>query len=140
MARRLIVDTGILIAIEHGQLSSTDTFNLDDDVVMAAVTAAELVHGAELATGDRRQQRQEFVESVLDLVPVINYDLAVARTHGQLLAHTQRVGRKRGAHDLMIAATAAVSHRVLLTTDDRASFDDLPGVQCSILKTSTAKK
>lgn len=45
-----------------------------------------------------------------------------------LLAHARRTGRPRGAHDLQIAATAAATGRLVLTTDRRA-FDGLPGVR-----------
>jgi hypothetical protein len=34
------------------------------------------------------------------------YDRVVANHHGALLAHVQRTGGTRGAHDLIIAATA----------------------------------
>jgi len=34
----------------------------------------------------------------------------------------------RGAHDLIIAAHAAESGRLVLTRDDKARFGDLPGV------------
>jgi tRNA(fMet)-specific endonuclease VapC len=39
----------------------------------------------------------------------------------------RRAGRPRGAHDLIIAATAAAAGRTVVTADRRA-FDGLPGV------------
>jgi len=60
-------------------------------------------------------------------VSVENYDLRVARAHGALLAHSQRTGRPRGAHDLIIAATARASERVVVTMDVDG-FSNLPGV------------
>jgi tRNA(fMet)-specific endonuclease VapC len=44
-----------------------------------------------------------------------------------LLAHVGRTGRARGAHDLIIAATAAARDRFVVSTDS-AGFADLPGV------------
>jgi tRNA(fMet)-specific endonuclease VapC len=99
----------------------------EDDIAIAAVTAAELLVGVELADAKRRKKRAEFVESVLALVPVEAYDLGVARTHAGLLAHTHRSGRARGAHDLLIAATALQRDRAIVTAD-AAGFADLPGV------------
>jgi tRNA(fMet)-specific endonuclease VapC len=64
---------------------------------------------------------------VLSIVPVETYDLGVARTHARLLAHPQRSGRARGAHDLLIAATALDQERTVVTVD-AAGFDELPGV------------
>ncbi len=99
----------------------------EDDIAIAAVTAAELLVGVELAEGKRRQRRRSFVESVLASVPVEPYDLDVARVHASLLAHTRRSGRPRGAHDLLIAATALTRSRIVVSADP-AGFADLPGL------------
>ncbi|WP_239149639.1 hypothetical protein [Streptomyces sp. SID12501] len=55
----------------------------------------------------------------------------MARVHARLLAHVRKEGKPRDAHDLIIAATAATTARILLTTDGKAAFDDLPGVHAS---------
>ena len=57
----------------------------------------------------------------------MSYDIDVARTHTQLLVAVRKAGRPRGAHDLIIAATALATGRVVVTSD-RLGFDDLPGV------------
>ena len=61
-------------------------------------------------------------------LPVIPYDLSVAHEHAFLLTAVRRVGRPRGAHDLLIAATARATQRAVVTADAPA-FDDLPGVE-----------
>ncbi|MGH3025347.1 MAG: PIN domain-containing protein, partial [Gaiellaceae bacterium] len=99
----------------------------DDDVAIAAITAAELLVGVELSHGKAKQRRAGFVEDVLASLPVEPYDLEVARTHAGLLAHTRRSGRPRGAHDLLIAATALTRGRTVVSADP-AGFADLPGV------------
>jgi tRNA(fMet)-specific endonuclease VapC len=99
----------------------------DDDVAIAAITAAELLVGAELAVGARATRRRSFVADLLSALPVLVYDLDVARMHARLLAHTRRSGRPRGAHDLLIAATAAAVGRTVVTCDP-SGFADLPGV------------
>ena len=45
----------------------------------------------------------------------------------RLLAAVRQAGRPRGAHDLLIAATALASNGVVITADE-SDFDDLPGV------------
>ena len=100
----------------------------EDDVAIAAVTAAELLVGVELATARHRERRRQFVEAVLGTIPVEGYDLAVARAHARLLAAVRRTGRPRGAHDLIVAATAVSTDREVLTTD-ASGFAGLPGVQ-----------
>jgi tRNA(fMet)-specific endonuclease VapC len=99
----------------------------EDDVAMAAVTIAELLLGVELADQARRKARERYVARVLATIPSEPYDADVARAHAQLLAHTRRSGQPRGAHDLIIAATALARGRSVVTTDV-AGFDGLPGV------------
>lgn len=98
-----------------------------DDVVIAAITAAELLVGVELSQGKSKQRRGHFVESVFSTIPIEPYDLDVARTHASLLAHTRRSGRPRGAHDLLIAATALTHSRAVVTADP-SGFESLPGL------------
>jgi tRNA(fMet)-specific endonuclease VapC len=97
----------------------------EDDVVMAAVTAAELL--VELEDGRRRRARERYVTDVLATIPTEPYDLDVARVHARLLAHTRKAGRPRGAHDLIIAATALTRGRTIVTAD-APGFEDLPGI------------
>lgn len=134
MARRLIIDTGVLIASERARSELAAVIAEDDDLVVAAITVAELRTGIELATEAHRAARSEFLVTVLESLPVEPYELATAEAHGRLLAHVHRSGAKRGAHDLIIAATAVATSRTVLTTDGNAHFDDLPGVDCIVVR------
>lgn len=125
---RLIVDTGVLVAIERGTTIAPDVIPDDADIAVAAITAAELLVGVELADEHRRATRGATVEAILQTFDALPFDLEVARHHATLLAHARRSGRPRGAHDLQIAATARASGRIVVTTDHSA-FDDLPGVR-----------
>lgn len=133
MGRRLIIDTGVLIASERARSELAALITEDDDLVVAAVTVAELRTGIELAPERHRGPRSEFLVKVLETLPVEPYELATAEAHGRLLAHAHRSGTKRGAHDLIIAATAVATNRTVLTTDRNAHFDDLPGVDCIVV-------
>ena len=133
MARRLIIDTGVLIASERSRTGLMGVVSEDDDLVIAAITVAELRTGIELANVRHRAARAEFLVKVLETLPVEPYDLATAEVHGRLLAHVHRSGTKRGAYDLMIAATALATKRIVLTTDRSANFHDLPGVDCIVV-------
>ncbi|PZU45475.1 MAG: VapC toxin family PIN domain ribonuclease [Microbacterium sp.] len=127
MGRRLIVDTGVLVSVERSGAGAT--LDRDDDVVMAAVTLGELLAGVALADDQRRGARERFVAGIREIVPVIEYDERVAEAHALLLAHARRTGAPRGAHDLIIAATAIATDRILFTTDRAARFAELPGVR-----------
>ncbi len=99
----------------------------NDDVAIAAITVAELKVGIRLAEGRRREQRERFVTAVLDAVSVEPYELDVAEAHAALLAHVRQTGTPRGAHDLIIAATARARGRQIVSLDQRG-FADLPEV------------
>jgi tRNA(fMet)-specific endonuclease VapC len=117
----------VLIAAERLGSALDELIGDEDDVVMAAVTAAELLVAVELAHEQRRAARERYVADVLAAIPTEPYDLDVARVHARLLAHTRRSGRPRGAHDLIIAATALTRGRTVVTAD-APGFEDLPGV------------
>lgn len=124
---RLLLDTTFLIDAVRSDTSLDEVINDDDDVAVAAITMAELQVGGELSKGKTRHSRQTLVDDIVASLPIIDYDLVVARTHSQLLMAVRRQGRPRGAHDLIIAASALSSNRLLVTAD-RTAFRDLPGV------------
>ena len=98
-----------------------------DDVAVAAITIAELMVGVQLADARRRDQRERFVAAVLEAVPIEPYDLDVAAAHASLLAYVRGAGKPRGAHDLIIAATARARDRQVVSSD-QVAFVELPGV------------
>jgi tRNA(fMet)-specific endonuclease VapC len=134
MARRVILDTGVLIAIERGRVD-VDTVLGADDAAIAAITATELLVGVERADDAHKQARAVHVEALLSSLPVEAYDLGVARVHARLAVEAMSKGRPRFAYDMMIAATAAATNRILLTTDANAGFDQLTGVRAKVLST-----
>ena len=123
----VLLDTTFLIDAERADNHLDDWIHEDDDVAIAAITVAELVVGVELASHDAKANRQAYVDDILTSIPVISYDRDVALEHAQLLVAVRQTGRPRGAHDLVIAATARATNRILLTADQSA-FTDLPGV------------
>ena len=123
---RLLLDTTFLVEADRGG----DLDHLvgdDEDVAIAAITVAELLVGVLLSDRRRRPARQAFVDDIVAHVPVLDYDLDVAGAHAELLAEVRRQGRPRGAHDLVIAATAKSSSRTVVTADASA-FEQLSGV------------
>ncbi|WP_462203821.1 PIN domain-containing protein [Frankia sp. CcWB3] len=132
MARRVILDTGVLIALERGTLDVDALLGLDDAAI-AAVTAMELLVGVERADEARRQACAVRVEAILSSLPIEPYTLGVARVHARLAVAAMASGRPRSAYDMAIAATAAATSRVLLTTDTRAGFDELAGVRSELV-------
>lgn len=134
MAERLILDTSVLIAAERGHLAFAAAAGDDADAAVPAIVLAEYLTGVHLAATDKqRTARKEFLDRVLQALPIETYTQRVAERHAELLAHVHRSGTTRGAHDLIIAATALATGRTVLTTDARAGFDQLPGVNARLL-------
>jgi tRNA(fMet)-specific endonuclease VapC len=116
-----------LVDAERRGDSLDQAIDYGDDVSIAAITMAELRVGVQMAKGRRQEKRERFVTAVLDAVSIEVYDLNVAEAHAALLAHARRTGRPRGAHDLIIAATARAQERKVVTLD-QSGFAELPGV------------
>ena len=124
---RLLLDTTFLIDTERSGSDLDAVIDDDDDVSIAAVTVAELRVGALLANRRHQTARAEFVDDVIATIPVLDYDLDVAEAHARLLVEVRSQGRPRGAHDLIIAATAK-AFDLLVVSADESAFMDLPGV------------
>jgi tRNA(fMet)-specific endonuclease VapC len=135
MARRVILDIGVLIAIERGKLD-VDAALGADDACIATITAMELLVGVERADDARKAVRAAHVEALLSSLPIETYNLNLARVHAHLAVEAMSKGRPRSAYDMMIAATATATNRILLTTDAKAGFDQLSGVRSEVLATS----
>jgi tRNA(fMet)-specific endonuclease VapC len=127
MGRRLILDTNVLIAYERGTI---DRSALDDDeLAVASITIAEYRTGIELADApERAAARARALATITSVLDVLDYTQVTAAHHARLLAHVGRSGSPRCAHDMIVAAHAAETGRLVLTRDAKARFSDLPGV------------
>jgi tRNA(fMet)-specific endonuclease VapC len=92
-----------------------------------------LLVGAEQANEAYEQARSVRVEAVLAILPIEEYTLAIARIHARLVVEALSKGKQRSAYNLMIAATAAATNRILLTTDTKAEFNELAGVRSQVI-------
>lgn len=126
-----LIDSSVLIAAERGDLDLDDLIAryAEEDVAISAITASELLHGVHRAkTVAQRHRRQAFVEGLLAQLPVIAFDLTVARLHASLWANLAKRGLVVGERDLMIGATALATDHTMATRDER-SFPRIPGLR-----------
>jgi tRNA(fMet)-specific endonuclease VapC len=126
-----LIDSSVLIATERGRLKFDDitTRYAEEDVAISAVTASELLHGVHRAkTAAQRHRRQAFVEGLMAQLPVIAFDLTVARVHASLWADLAKRGVAVDERDLMIGATAIGKDYGIATRDER-SFPKIPGLK-----------
>lgn len=125
-----LIDSSVFIAAERGDLDLERILaeHAETGMALAAVSASELLHGVHRLRASRRKTRAEaFVETILDRISILPFDLVCARVHARIGAGLARRGITLGAHDLMIAATA-VARGLLLITRDRRGFKRVPGL------------
>jgi tRNA(fMet)-specific endonuclease VapC len=79
-------------------------------------------------TAAQRHRRHAFVEGLLAQLPVIAFDLTVARVPASLWADLSQRGVVIGERDLMIGATAIAKDYSIATRDER-SFPRIPGLK-----------
>lgn len=125
-----VIDSSVFIAAERGRLDFESVLRDygDEPIAIAAITASELLHGVHRAVDpSHRARREAFVERLLAELPLIPFDLVVARAHARLSAELASRGSPIGAHDLLIAATALAAGYDVATRDER-SFPRVPGL------------
>ena len=130
-----MIDASVLVAVERGTLA-LDAFMaryVAEEVAISAVTASELLHGIYRAkTPSQRHRRQAFIEALLAQIPVVAFDLTVARVHASLWADLANRGIAVGERDLMIGATA-IAGNYAVATRDRRSFSKIPGLNVQLV-------
>ena len=93
------------------------------DVVMSAITLAELEYGV-FVSANRAQERRNLAALIKD-IPVAAFDSAAANAYGPIREATRE--RKKDHLDKLIAAHAASLNVVLVTNNER-DFTGYPGV------------
>ena len=129
----LVIDTNFFIDIENKRLKleNLDNFSSHGDAYIASITASELLMGVHLAKDiSIKLRRSAFVESILETIPLLNFDEKVARTYAEIYAHflKPRIKSSSNVHDLQIAATA-LAHGFPILTSNTQDFDKIPGLK-----------
>ena len=126
-----LIDTSVLINIERQRrpISDLTVVAFNEPTALAAITAAEILVGVLRSISSQRRIRGEaFVEAVLERLPVLAFDLRVARVHAEIWAALAASGQAIGSHDAIIAATA-LSYGYAVLTDNIREFNRVPGLE-----------
>lgn len=93
------------------------------DVVMSAITFAELEYGVAASTNPKRERKN--LANLVEDIPVVPFDDAACVAYGPIRMATRSI--KKDALDKLIAAHA-VSLNVILVTNNERNFSKYPGV------------
>jgi tRNA(fMet)-specific endonuclease VapC len=125
----------VLIEAER-QEYATDKFteNREGEIFgLGVITVAELLHGVDRADSrKRRLKRSAYVEKVIELFPVYNFEISIARIYSELWSDLSRKGVQIGAHDLIIGSTA-LSLGFSVATCNLRHFEWIEGLKVEIL-------
>lgn len=118
-----LLDTSVVIDWDNPAVAAA----LPDEAAVSTITLAELAAGPHLAAtaaeSARRQARLQQVEAAFEPLP---FDIAAARSYGQIVAAVAETGRshRRRVADMLIAATAHTNRLALYTRNP----DDFTGL------------
>ena len=128
MTSGYLVDTSVFVAAEQRRRLGEPP---EGDARISVATLTELIVGARRApAGPLRTLRETTLERARSFI-ALSYDEAVAEPLGELVALARSVGRRAGAMDAIIAATAVVHDLTVWTQDD--NFDVLSDLLPALL-------
>nr|WP_057926420.1 type II toxin-antitoxin system VapC family toxin [Burkholderia ambifaria] len=124
---RYMLDTNMCIYLmknQPEQVAKRFALCYTGDVVMSAITYAELEYGVTVCAGSARERRN--LAALIDDIPVAPFDAAAAQAYGPVREATRE--RKKDHLDKLIAAHA-VSLDVVLVTNNERDFVSYPGLR-----------
>ena len=99
-----------------------------DQFEIAAITVAELWHGVERATGIHKRRRLQYLQAILNALPVIPYTEQTAYEHARIWATLEASGKMIGFYDVVVAATA-LERGSEVATFNRRRFSQVKGLK-----------
>ena len=124
---RYMLDTNMCIYLmknQPEQVAKRFALCYTGDVVMSAITYAELEYGVTVCAGSARERRN--LAALIDDIPVAPFDAAAAQAYAPVREATRE--RKKDHLDKLIAAHA-VSLDVVLVTNNERDFVSYPGLR-----------
>lgn len=97
----------------RGRVAACD----EGDIVTSSIAYAEVAYGSVRGKPPAFEKLQAFIEEV----PVLDFDYKAARAYATLPF-------KRASYDRLIAAHA-LSHDLIIVTDNESDFADVPGLK-----------
>ena len=131
----VIIDTSFLIEAERRE-SEIARFveNREEEVFgISVITVSELLHSVHRADSTKRRlKRSAFVEKVIEMFPIYNFEISTARIYAELWADLAKKGIRIGSHDLIIGSTA-LSLGFSVATFNLRRFERIEGLKIEAL-------
>jgi tRNA(fMet)-specific endonuclease VapC len=132
-----IIDTSAIVAAERAgaQWNVIAEAAGDEPALLPAIVYAELLVAVHLADAPgRARARGARIDALVQAVPIVEFDQAVAERWAELQAQMMREGRTIPANDLAVAATALhLGCAVLVGPQDETHFRAVPGLEVKVL-------
>ena len=125
MVGKFLVDTNALIRLFRADEHLIELFNQAERVIIPAIVAGELYYGAQ--NSKLKQDNLEKLSVFLAEYEVIEVDLPIAKTYGEIKAQLKKDGFTIPENDLWIAATAKANQLTLISYDEH--FSRIEGLQ-----------
>lgn len=128
MVMRYMLDTNICIHLMQGQPAHVgEKFATlrQSDVVMSAITYAELRAGVE-RRASQREQLTKSLALLTESIPVLPFDQNAGVKYGELFAVSPE--RRKNSLDRLIASHA-LSRALVLVTNNESDFRHYPGLR-----------
>ena len=131
----VILDTSVLIEAERRESEIQQFAESREEEVfgLSVISVAELLHGVHRADSiKRRLKRSAYVEKVIELFPIYNFEISIARIYAELWSDMSKRGIQIGAHDLIIGSTA-LSLGFSVVTFNKRHFERIEGLNIETL-------
>jgi len=125
----IILDADVIIRGEKGTFDLNAWLSKRPTVLfeVAAITVAELWHGVERASAIHKSRREQYLKTVLSVLPIIPYTEQTAYQHARIWAELEKAGQMIGAYDFVVAATA-LERGCEVATFNKRHFAVVPGL------------
>ena len=117
---KYLIDTDVCVNIirsKEGSMLRRVCAGELDLMSISSITVAELEHGA--AKSSRPEQNSLALMQFLTPIHICNFDAKAARCYGGIRAELEKMGKRIGPMDMLIAAQALADKLILITNNYR---------------------
>lgn len=118
--REYALDTNIIIELFKGNREIADKIDQAKSIYLPIHALGELYFGAE--NSDRRQYHLQQINTLLELVQVLNTSGKTAQFYGIIKTHLKRLGKPIPENDIWIAALAREYELPIVTRDNHFKY------------------